>query len=86
MFCSGLAISVNLETNLLTKFIFPKNECMDFLLWGYESCSMVLTLLGSMIIYSLEMICLINFPSITTKLLFLGFKEVIFPTSFKNLC
>ena len=32
IFCRGLTISAKLGMNLWTKFIFPMNDCMDFLL------------------------------------------------------
>ena len=50
MFCKGRMISKKLGINLLTKFIFPRNDCISFLLEGKVIFYMAWVCSGSIMI------------------------------------
>jgi hypothetical protein len=62
--------------NLLTKLIWPRKDCIDFLEVGGESLVMTCVLSGSIIIPSLDTMNPSNLPYSTTNMDFLGFKEM----------
>jgi len=73
---SGLTICAKFGTNLLTKFIFPRKDCMVFFeLWS-PIFAMASDLSGSIIIPFLETIKPKSFPSVIGKIDFFGFKEI----------
>jgi len=75
-FCNGLTISEKLGMNLLTKFIWPRKDCIDFLEEGGGSLEMTWVLSGSMIIPSLNTMNPRSFPCSTTKTDLLGFRDM----------
>ena len=73
--CKGLTIWGKCGTNLRTKFIVPIKDCMPFLLWGKEICSISLILSGSIEIPFFKIMWPNSFPSVTANTHFFGFKE-----------
>lgn len=73
-----LIISTNLEMNLKTKFILPKKDCMAFLFFRNAFVVMDSILSWSMIIPSLEIRYPKSFPSVTAKMFFFGFNEILY--------
>jgi hypothetical protein len=73
---SGFTVSVKLGTNLLTKFIFPRKDCMDLLLWGGGILEMASVLSGSIIIPYLDTMNPSSLPSSTTNTYFLGLSDI----------
>ena len=73
---SGLTICAKFGTNLLTKFIFPRKDCMAFFQPGSPIFAMASDIFGSIIIPYLETINTRSFPSVTAKNDFFGFKEI----------
>ena len=76
IFCSGCTISEKLGTNLLTKFIFPKKDCMDFLVAGKGILEMAYVLSRSIMIPSFDTTNPSKIPSVTANIYFLGFREI----------
>jgi hypothetical protein len=75
--CNGLTISEKLGTNLLTKLIFPKKDCMDFLEERGGSLGIAWVISRSIIIPSLNTINPRILPFSTTKTDFLGLRDML---------
>ena len=73
--CKGLIIFANPEMNLWARSIFPKKDCMDFLLFGYAISVIDSVLLGSIKIPSSDMRYPKIFPLVTINMIFFGFNE-----------
>ena len=71
--CSGFSISAKSKMNLLTKLIFPRKDCIAFLLCGCAITLMGSILTRSMVIPSVDITNLSNVPSSMAKMLFFGF-------------
>jgi hypothetical protein len=72
----GFILLEKIGTNLRIKFIFPKNDCKDFLLtWGH-TYMIYWILFGSTKIPSYETMCPKSFPLSIPKIDFLGLKEI----------
>jgi hypothetical protein len=54
MSCKGFTVSETFGTNLHTKLIFPRKDCIDFLLYGKEIFDMASLLYGSIITPNLD--------------------------------
>lgn len=54
MCCKGFTVSEKFGTNLCTKLIFPRKDCIDFLLYGKEIFDMASLLSRSIIIPNLD--------------------------------
>ena len=75
IFCKGRMISEKLGINLLTKFIFPRKDCIAFLLEGKVILDMSWVHLGSIVIPCFDTTHPNKRPCVTTNIVFLGFKE-----------
>ena len=72
----GLANSTKFGINLRTKFIFPKKDCREAILWGVAIALMAWAHLGSNLIPYFDTICPNNFPSSIPKVDFFGFNDI----------
>jgi hypothetical protein len=70
-------IYAKFEMNLLKKFTFPRKDCTYFLLRGVMIFKIPSTLLGSILIPYLEIMCPKKFPSSTLKCEFFGFSDML---------
>jgi hypothetical protein len=80
----GLTVSEKSNTNILTKFIFPKNDCIDLLLFGNGICMLNFMHYGSMEIPSLETMCPNIFPSEIMKMILLGLRDILYMDDFRG--
>jgi hypothetical protein len=76
IFCKGFTISTKSGTNLLTKLIMLKNDCMDLLLCGGEISRMDLVLSRSTEISYLEITFPNKIPSKIVNIVFLVLREI----------
>ena len=83
--CKGLTTWEKFGTNLWTKLILPKKECIVFWEPGRQIFEIDSVFSGSMIMPSLETMKPNNLPFVTVKIDFLGLRESQFPASFKHL-
>ena len=71
-----LSISTNLGMHFLKKFTFIMNVCTSFFLLGFSTFRIALTISGSILIPSSEMIFLSHFTYFNAKLYFMGFNDM----------
>lgn len=76
-FAIGLVISAKLGTNFLRRFIWPKKDLMPLQFTGRHNFYIAFTLSRLILIPFFETMCPNNFPSVTQKIEFLGFNEIL---------
>ena len=74
--CKGLTTWEKFGTNLQTKLILPKKDCIAFLELGRLILEIASVHSGSMIMPSLEMMKPKKLPSVTAKIDFFGLREI----------
>ncbi len=82
----GKTICEKSGTNILTKLICPRKDCIDFLLWGKGIWEISLILSGSMWIPYLDTMNPMSFPSLNAKKDFLGLREISYLWQCSNIC
>ena len=84
--CNGLTIYPKFGTNLLTKFILPRKDCMAFFELRSPIFTMASILSGSSIIPSLEIIKPKSLPSVIAKFDFFRFREIPYFLHLSQTC
>ena len=84
--CMGLTTWAKFGTNLRTKLILPKNECISFWVLGRPILEIYLVHFGSMIIPSFNTTKPNSLPCVTTKMDFLGLREMLNFLHLSNTC
>ena len=84
--CMGCTITTKPEINFLMKLIFPKKDCIALLFAGGCILMMVSILSRSITIPSLERIWPSSFPSVTTKMLYLAFNDILYLRHLSKIC
>jgi len=72
--------------NLLTKLIWPRKDCRDFLLDGRDRLFMALTLSELMAHPSFDMTWPSSLPLSTAKIDFFGFKDIPYLLHLRKAC
>lgn len=79
-------ISAKLVMDLLMKLNLPRNDCIDFSLWGNEIWEIVFSLLGSIFIPFLDTKKPNRIPLVTTNIVFFGFREILYFVQWSKNC